>query len=196
MHRRNAEDTASRELFHSPFAKYRVPFLVCTLSVSHVISTKEIEKTRGCFSCAERRISSKFVLHPTKKEKKKKRNVETEARKEGCGILRFVSPRTSVNKRRNIFLTRSPSRSIAANQVFKYLSTKIYVEGTMHELCIRRVHHRCVVSLSSLFRSPALSLSSLSLHVLRFFLLCDPWLPSSMPHELLSASLPRAQAHT
>lgn len=35
---------------------------------------------------------------------------------------------TSVNKRRNIFLTRS--LGIAANEVFKYLNTKIYVEGT------------------------------------------------------------------
>lgn len=47
----------------------------------------------------------------------------------------FVHPRsrgTSVNKRRNIFLTRPlpPFLGIAANEVFKYLNTKIYVEGT------------------------------------------------------------------
>lgn len=47
----------------------------------------------------------------------------------------FVHPRsrgTSVNKRRNIFLTRPPPPflGIAANEVFKYLNTKIYVEGT------------------------------------------------------------------
>lgn len=47
----------------------------------------------------------------------------------------FVHPRsrgTSVNKRRNIFLTRRlpPFLGIAANEVFKYLNTKIYVEGT------------------------------------------------------------------
>lgn len=121
----------SHRAFSLPFAN-----ITFSLTLSTVMSTASARagKSKGPYMLAlVRQLALSRRNVPRGKERKELKERPKRRRSErGKGtesnVLSHPRLRTSVNKRRDIFLTRS--FGIAANEVFKYLNTKIYVEGT------------------------------------------------------------------